>query len=585
MIQLIVCWILFFISHCHDDLHDLTCMSPIVHAVLIGARPSAGMSSNGAVLGSPSSSMKKPESLLPVPDIIPLTTAATPSSELIASALSASAPGLLLRLSNAHTQEAPQLLGTISYGSSITNSFTSTRQCSASSLKISIGLEENDEEECQAPGALYKEADMPLVVGNDDSDSGDDDESGEGENSFDGSDLAVSPSKIAATSNPSPFGNAVRRKFHRGGITASIAKGKTAHSGNRAISKAGYLSNDDREFNIVKLSDSPVKSNKGADKSSLPVPGTASALTHTANKSRVPLSGAALENSDEDDGSSSGEDDEDDDGGDDDDFSEYNSVSDEPNAPVGKVLDRQSNIAVTASQSLVRLRSDDVTDPPSPLDTSASSPALALGKGGTHSLVHFDPLDPTGICSPRRSTLTPLSPLRSTLMPLGTSPVIPPVKAGLLSSYNASDNDKLRTDISLNHGSLSLVTAPIASPRISSLLPTPAVPAAGPIPVSSPALRPSQSVVSGSLLSTGRRAVDSSGLSVSPASGHITPTLGAGAAVQPIASIYRSNSGPGNAATTHTQRHVDVKEKDDENSILDFDASSWDEEDEAEESA
>jgi hypothetical protein len=300
----------------------------------------------------------------------------------------------------------------------------------------------------------------------------------------------------------------------------------------------------------------------------------------------VPLSGAALENSDEDDGSSSGEDDDNDDDGDDDDFSEYNSMSDEPNAPVGKVLDRQSNIAVTASQSLVRLRSDDVTDPPTPLDIAASSPALALGKGGTHSLVHFDPLDPTGICSPRRSTLTPLSPLRSTLMPLGTSPVIPPFKAGLLSSYNASDTDKLRTDImSLNHGSLPLVTAPIASPRISSLLPTPAVPSTGSIPVSSPALRPSQSVVSGSLLSTGRRAMDSSGVSVSPALGHIPPTLGAGAAVHPIASIYRSNSGPGNAATTHTQRHEDEKEKDDENSILDFDASSWDEEDEAEESA
>lgn len=583
MTQLIVCWILFFISHCHDDLHDLTCMSPIVHAVLIGATPSAVMSSNGALLGSPSSSMKKPESVLPVPDIIPLTTAATPSSELIASALSASAPGLLLRLSSAHTQEAPPLLGTISYGSSITNSFTSTRQCSASSLKISIGLEENDEEECQAPGALYKESDMPLVVGSDDSDS--DDESGEGENSFDGSDLAVSPSKIAATSNQSPFGNAVMRKFHRGDIAASSAKGKTTHSANRVISKPGSLSNDDDEFNAVKLSDSVVKSNKGADKGSLPVPGTASALTHTANKSRVPLSGAALEDSDEDDGSSSGEDDEDDDDGDDDDFSEYNSMSDDQNAPVGKVLDRQSNIAVIASQSFVRLRSDDVTDPPTPLDTSASSPALALGKGGTHPLVHFDPLDPTGICSPRRSTLTPLSPLRSTLMPLGTSPVIPPVKAGLLSSYNASDNDKLRTDImSLNHGSLPLVTAPIASPRISSLLPTPAVPATGPIPVSSPALRPSQSLVSGSLLSTGRRAMDSSGVSVSPASGHIPPTLGAGAAVQPIASIYRSNSGPGNAATTHTQRQVDEKEKDDENSILDFDASSWDEEDEAEES-
>ena len=79
--------------------------------------------------------------------------------------------------------------------------------------------------------------------------------------------------------------------------------------------------------------------------------------------------------------------------------------------------------------------------------------------------------------------------------------------------------------------------------------------------------------------------MDSSGVSVSPASGHIPPTLGAGAAVQPIASIYRSNSGPGNAATTQTQRQIDEKEKDDENSILDFDASSWDEEDEAEESA
>ena len=78
--------------------------------------------------------------------------------------------------------------------------------------------------------------------------------------------------------------------------------------------------------------------------------------------------------------------------------------------------------------------------------------------------------------------------------------------------------------------------------------------------------------------------MDSSVGSVSPASGHITPTLGAGAAV-PVASIYRSNSGPGNAATTHTQRQVNEKEKDDENSILDFDASSWDEEDEAEESA
>ena len=99
-----------------------------------------------------------------------------------------------------------------------------------------------------------------------------------------------------------------------------------------------------------------MKSTKGADKGSLPVPGTASALTHTANKSRVPLSDAALDDSDEDDGSSSGEDDEDDDDGDDDDFSEYNSMSDDPNAPVGKVLDRQSNIAVTASQSFVRLR-------------------------------------------------------------------------------------------------------------------------------------------------------------------------------------------------------------------------------------
>ena len=559
-------------------------MSPIVHAVLMGARPSAVMSSDGALLGSPNSSMKKPESVLPVPDIIPLTTAATPSSELIASALSASAPGLLLRLSSAQIQEAPPLLGTISYGSSITNSFTSTRQCSASSLKISIGLEENDEEECQVPGALYKESDMPLVVGSDNSDSGDDDEYGEGDNSFDGSDLAVSPSKVAATSNPSPIGNTVGRKFHRGDIAASSGKGKTSHSGSRAMSKAGSLSNDDNEFNPVKLSDSAVKSNKGAGKSSLPVPGTANALTHTTNKCKLPLSGAALEDSDEDDGSSCGEDDEDD--GDDDDFSEYNSMSDDPNAPVGKVLDRQSNIAVTASQSLVRHRSDDVADPPTPLNTSASTPALALGKGGTHSLVYFDPLDPTGICSPRRSTLTPLSPLRSTLMPLGTSPVIPPVKAGLLSSYNASDTAKIRTDImSLNHGSLPLFTAPIASPRISSLLPTPAVPATGPIPVSSPALRPSQSVVSGSLLSTGRRAIDSSGVSASPASGHIPPTLGAEAAVQPVASIYRSNSGPGNAATTHTQRQVDEKEKDDENSILDFDASSWDEEDEAEESA
>lgn len=569
-----------------------------VNAVHAEAMPYVEAISNEAASiggpGPPISSIKSKESLMPLKNIM---VAATPHSKLIASALSA--PDLLLRLSTANAQEAhapAPPLGTISYGSSITNSFTSTRQCSASSLKISIGLDEDDEEECQAPGTLNKESDLPLPRGSDDSDTGDDDDD-EGENSFDGSDLAVSPSKAAA-SNSSPLG----RRFHRGNTAAapSNAQGKSERSSRSthlAFSKVESLSNNDNDFDSTKDIGSSVKLNRGPgpDKSSKPTltPSAASALLRTADNDKVPLSGVDLGHSGKEyDSSSREEDDEDDD--DDDDFSEDNSMaaSDDPIANVGKALDRRINTSVAAPQSLVRHRSEDAVDPSSTPDASISSPApaLALAKVGTHSLVHFDPLDPTGtgICSPRRSTLAPLSPLRSTLMPLSSSLVSPPVKAGLLSSYNASDTDKLRSDaMSLNHGSLSLLAAPLVSPRVSSLLPTSAVPAAGPSPLASPAIRPSPSVVSGSLLSTGRRAVDSTGTSANPPVTHIPPTVSAVAAMQPVASTYRSNSGPGpgNAIATHSQKPIDERDKEDENSNLDFDTSSWDEEDEAEDSS
>ena len=573
-----------------------SCTLIIRDAVQAEAIPCVEAISNGATsngmqgLGPPSTSMKNKESLMSLKDIM-VPVPATPSSKLIASALSA--PDLLLRLSTANAQEAhapAPPLGTVSYGSSITNSFTSTRQCSASSLKISVGLDEDDEEESQAPGTLNKESDLPLPGGSDDSDTGDDDE---GENSFDGSDLAVSPSKAAA-SNSSPLG----RRFHRGNTATapSNAEGKSERSSRSthlAFSKAGSSSTNDNEFDSTKSKDIgssvKLKLNKGPDKSSKPSPSAASALLRTADGNKVPLSGVDHGDSGKDDDSSSREEDEDDDD-DDDDFSEDNSISasDDPIANVGKVLDRRINTSVAAPQSLVRRRSEDAADPSPALDSSTSSPALALAKVGTHSLVHFDPLDPTGICSPRRSTLAPLSPLRSTLMPLSSSLVSPPVKAGLLSSYNASDTDKLRSDaMSLNHGSLSLLAAPLASPRVSSLLPTSAVPATGPSPVPSPALRPSPSVVSGSLLSTGRRAVDSTGTSTNPPVTHIPPTFSAVAVMQPVASTYRSNSGPGpgNALATHVQKPVDDRDKEEENSNLDFDTSSWDEEDEAEDSS
>ena len=571
-----------------------------VNAVHAEAMPYVEATSNGATSigvpgpGPPSSSIKSKEPLMPLKDIM---VAATPHSKLIASALSA--PDLLLRLSTANAQEAhapAPPLGTISYGSSITNSFTSTRQCSASSLKISIGLDEDDEEECQAPGTLNEESDLPHPRGSDDSDTGDDnDDDDEGENSFDGSDLAVSPSKAAA-SNSSPLG----RRFHRGNTATlpSNASGKSERSSRSthlAFSKAGSLSNNDNEFDSTKNIGSSVKLNRGPcpDKSSKPTltPSAASALLRTVDSNKVPLSGVDLRDSGRDDDSSSREEDDDDD--DDDDFSEDNSMaaSDDPIANVGKALDRRINTSVAAPQSLLRHRSGDAVDPSSAPDASTSSPALALAKVGTHSLVHFDPLDPTGtgICSPRRSTLAPLSPLRNTLMPLSSSFVSPPVKAGLLSSYNASDNtDKLRSDaISINHGSLSLLAAPLASPRVSSLLPTSAVPAAGPSLVPSPAIRPSPSVVSGSLLSTGRRAVDSTGTSANPLVTHTPPTFSAVAVMQPVASTCRLNSGPGlgNALATHLQKPIDERDKEDENSNLDFDTSSWDEEDEAEDSS
>lgn len=574
-------------SSCILIIHDADQTEAIPYVEAIGN----GAASHGMQgLGPPSTSMKNKEVLMPLKDIM-VAVPAPPSSKLIASALSA--PDLLLRLSTANDHEghapAPPL-GTVSYGSSITNSFTSTRQCSASSLKISVGLDEDDEEESQAPGTLNKESDLPLTGGSDDSDTGDDDE---GENSFDGSDLAVSPSKAAA-SNSSPLG----RRFHRGNTATapSNAEGKSDRSSKSThleFSKAGSLSNNDNEFDSSKDKDIgnsvKLKLDKGPDKSSKPSPSAATALLRTADGNKVPLSGVDLGDSGKDDDSSSREEDEDDDD-DDDDFSEDNSISaaDDPIANVGKVLDRRINTSVAAPQSLVRRRSEDAVDPSPALDASTSAPALALAKVGTHSLVHFDPLDPTGICSPRRSTLAPLSPLRSTLMPLSSSLVSPPVKAGLLSSYNASDTDKLRSDaMSLNHGSLSLLAAPLASPRVSSLLPTSAVPATGPSPVPSPALRPSPSVVSGSLLSTGRRAVDSTGTSANPPVTHIPPTFSAVAVMQPVASTYRSNSGPGpgNAVATHVQKPVDDRDKEDENSNLDFDTSSWDEEDEAEDSS
>jgi hypothetical protein len=214
-----------------------------------------------------------------------------------------------------------------------------------------------------------------------------------------------------------------------------------------------------------------------------------------------------------------------------------------------------------------RGHSDEAVDLSSSFDTSASSP-LRTQREAPPLETSLPVSSPQMSSSPeylgdKRSSLKPLNPIGRIM-----GPSTPVLSTPALTSLKITESSPLATATSSTNAT------PLSSIQKTALSPVPVSTAAAP---TSPVVRSPQPILSGSLLSLGRKPVAAA-----------VPANSLGSVTQLSSNkAYEATSKTVTASYTNlgtTQSKPKAEEEEDDDGNLDFDASSWDEEDEADES-
>ena len=277
------------------------------------------------------------------------------------------------------------------------------------------------------------------------------------------------------------------------------------------------------------------------------------------------------ENEDEQDSSSEEEDD-------DDEFTENSMTASEDRDAHSERRDSH-NPSNKAAVPLMPWRgsSDEAVDLSSSFDTSIPSPVRSQ-----HGMPSLD-ITPNSIISPqmssspenmgdKRSSLKPLNPIGRIL-----GPSTPVISSSALSSLKTMDYEKAKK----TESSSLAAAAPLSSIQKSALSPAPGSSSASVTTAAAgPVLRSPQPILSGSLLSLGRKSVSAAApaSSLGPATPLPSNNKAAAEGTSKSAPSTYTNLGP-------AQSKAKAEEEDEDDGNLDFDASSWDEEDELEDSS
>ena len=484
-----------------------------------------------------------------------------------------------------------QRLNSVSYGgSSIANSYSSPKQQSATALPTEASVKEPESVSRVDTKVSSKYSNTLTRAGSDDSAS-------VNGTSFNGSELTASPMKpfesvltrpdalgekgrgsLQGAKEEKPLGGAGQLPIASKAVNAipkasAFSRSKSNDSDCDELSEGDVFSNREEVMkqiagqSLQQRWSLPLERSKLADVKPL---GTAAvsanqssgALSKRIDKGRT--AGATMESDsegeDERDSSSEEEDD-------DDDFTENSmSASEDRDAHSGRSGNRNSAIKGATPVLLRRGHSDEAVDLSSSFDTSASSPLR--NQYETPSLDTSLPVSsPQMSTSPeylgdKRSSLKPLNPIGRIM-----GPSTPVLSAPALTSLKATESPSLATATS------STSATPLSSIQKTALSPvSTAAAAAGPV------VRSPQPILSGSLLSLGRKPVTAAVPVSATSLGSVTqlPSNKAYEAPSKTATNTYTNISP-------NQSKSKAEEEDDDGN-LDFDASSWDEEDEADES-
>lgn len=501
------------------------------------------------------------------------------------------APNSSITTVSAATAEV-QRQNSISYGSSsIANSYSSPKQQSAPAVPIEASLKGPQSATRIDPKMSPKYLSAITRPGSDDSVSVD-------ETSFNGSDLALSPMKsnvseitrsdapgekgkgsLQTAKEEKPFGGAGQLPIASKAVNALpkasvFNKSKSSDSDCDELSEGDVFSNREEVMKQI-AGQSPLQRwNTPLERTRLADVKPLSTAAVSTNQSSAPSSsidkgrtaGAKIELDSEGEGEHDLSSEEDDD---DDDCTENSmSASEDRDTYSGRSNSHNSAVRGPLHVSLRRGHSDEAVDLSSSFDTSASSP-LRSQRDAPSVDISLPVSSPQMSTSPeylgdKRSSLKPLNPIGRIM-----GPSTPVLSTPALTSLKTTEGSTLGAATS------STTSTPLSSIQKTALSP---VPVSTATPAAVPIVRSPQPILSGSLLSLGRKSVAAA-----------VPTSFLGAVTQlpsskPYEAISKSATGSHtNLGPTKSKPKAEEEEEEDDGN-LDFDASSWDEEDEAEES-
>jgi hypothetical protein len=477
-------------------------------------------------------------------------------------------------------------VNSVSYGSS-------PKQQSPAALPIEVVSKGPETASRVDPKFFSKYSSTTTRAGSDDSGSVD-------ETSFNGSDLAVSPmksyvSELTRSDAPGEKGKgnlpAVKEEKASGGAgqlpiatkavsalpkSSAFSRSKSNESDCDELSEGDVFSNREevmkqiaghspqqrwslplertRLADVTPLSTAAVSTNEssGASSKIIDKGRAAGAKTEPGSKGE-----------DEHDSSSEEEDDDDD--------SSENSISASEDRDTNPGRSDNHNMAIKGAipEALRRGHSDEAVDLTSSFDTSASSPPRTQREAP--SLETSVPVSaPQMSSSPeylgdKRSSLKPLNPIGRIM-----GPSTPALSTPALTSLKITESSPLAAATSTTTATLLSLTQKTA------LSPVPASTAAAP---ASPVVRSPQPILTGSLLSLGRKPMAATVSATSLGSvTQLSSNKTCEATTKTVTASY-SNTG-----AIQSKSKAEEDDDDDVDGNLDFDASSWDEEDEADES-
>lgn len=501
------------------------------------------------------------------------------------------APNSSITTVSAVTAEA-QRQNSISYGSSIANSYSSSKQQSAPALPTDASLKGPQSATRIDPKISPKHLNAITRPESDDSVSVD-------ETSFNGSDLALSPMKsyvseitrsdvpvekgkgsLQTAKEEKPLGGAgqlpIASKVVNALPKASVfSKSKSNDSDCDELSEGDVFSNREEVMKQIAGQSPlqrwslPLERTRLADVKPLSTAAVStnqsSASSSSIDKGRTAADKIELDSEGEDEHDSSSEEDDDDD-----DCTENSmSASEDRDTYSGRSNSHNSAVRGTLPLSLRRGHSDEAVDLSSSFDTSASSPLRSQRDAPSVSVdISLPVSSPQMSTSPeylgdKRSSLKPLNPIGRIM-----GPSTPVLSTPALTSLKTTDGS------SLGAVTPSTTSTPLSSIQKTALSP---VPVSTATPAAVPVVRSPQPILSGSLLSLGRKSVAAA-----------VPTSSLGAVTQlPLSKPYEAISKSATGSHTNlgpTKSKPKTEEEEDDDGNLDFDASSWDEEDEADES-